>query len=158
MNNCKQHLPEHQGNHVALVALDLVADGPEIGSPSLFVNVARSLFPRRRKRKLKPRVDTDLFTAEEAAAYLRVTPKTVSGYVNDGKLRAINIGRGTKRPTYRFARADLDTFTKQQEARPCPPLMSSARTTRRSGTQSFGSEVIDIADRLRSGASAKRKR
>ena len=51
MNNCKQHLPEHQGNHVALVALDLVADGPEIGTPSLFVNVARSLFPKRRKRK-----------------------------------------------------------------------------------------------------------
>jgi hypothetical protein len=56
MSNCKQHLPEHQWNHVALVALDLVADGPEIGTPSLFVNVARSLFPRR--CKCKPRETT----------------------------------------------------------------------------------------------------
>jgi excisionase family DNA binding protein len=105
------------------------------------------------QRKRKP---DDLLDLAEAAAYLHLSKKTVVGFVNDRKLHAKNLGRGTKRPTYRFARADLDTFTKQQEAKPCPPLTSSSRTTRRSGTQSFGSEVIDIAARLICGASAKR--
>jgi hypothetical protein len=56
MSNGKQHLPEHQGNHVALRVADLVVGAPEIGTPSLFVNVARSLFPKR--CKYKPRETT----------------------------------------------------------------------------------------------------
>jgi excisionase family DNA binding protein len=104
-------------------------------------------------------VDGQHLSLEEAAAKLNVTSKTVVRHVRDGKLRAINIGTG-KRPVYRFTvyrftPADLDNFTKQQEAKQCQLPMSSSPTTRRTGTQSFGSEVIDIAARLRKRASAK---
>ncbi|WP_425283194.1 hypothetical protein [Methyloceanibacter caenitepidi] len=77
--------------------------------------------------------------------------------MRDGSIRYITIGQGTKRQTYRFAPADLADFIEkqaQQEAAPCPSTKTRARRTT---STNFNSKVIAIADRLRSGASAKRK-
>jgi len=53
------------------------------------------------------RVTTPWLTTSEAAAYLRVRPRTLLQWVRQGKLRA-HVLSGTKRRTWRFRQADLD--------------------------------------------------
>jgi excisionase family DNA binding protein len=48
----------------------------------------------------------DLYSVEEVAALLGLHVRTVRGYVRDGRLRAVRIGK-----QYRIARADLEAFT-----------------------------------------------
>jgi hypothetical protein len=38
----------------------------------------------------------------QAAAYLNITPEQLLLFVGDGELRFVNVGRGKKRPRYRF--------------------------------------------------------
>jgi excisionase family DNA binding protein len=151
--NTTQQAPWREGETVAAMGERLGRDPVEVLCEHLSFKVD---FTEKPKREPKPRAKTTdgLLTLEEAADHLGVTPKTVVGYVNDHKLRAINLGRG-KRPVYRFTPADLDTFTKLQEAKPCT---SSVRPIRQTGTSSFGAEVVNIAARLRSEAAAKPKR
>jgi len=47
----------------------------------------------------------DLYTVERVATLLGLHIKTVRGYVRDGKLKAIRLGK-----SYRIARADLEAF------------------------------------------------
>lgn len=150
MNNCKQHLPEHQGNHVALVALDLVADGPEIGSPSLFVNVARSLFPKRRKPRRSP--DGQL-TPGDAAVYLGVSPKTLRRL----PVPFIIVGSGSVKTRRMYHRADLDHFIDKhrEEAKPC---QSTNAKTRRTTTTISKCEVVAFTALQDARAAAKPKR
>jgi hypothetical protein len=115
----------------------------------------------KRERKLRTKRPDAPLTLDEAAAVIGVCSRTMRNHVKDGSIRPINMARkGSKRTRPRFDRADLDDFKakRKQEAKPCEPPMSSAPTIRRSGTPSFGSEVIAIADRLRSGTSARQKR
>lgn len=58
----------------------------------------------------KPKPETPLMTVEEAAAYLRVEPKTVYRLINDNEVKAIIIGR-----VYRIDMADLQEFIKQSK-------------------------------------------
>ena len=50
----------------------------------------------------------ELFDLKEAAKRLGVSVDHVRALVDDGRLRYVNIGRGRKRPRYRFADADLN--------------------------------------------------
>ncbi|KAA2253861.1 helix-turn-helix domain-containing protein [Solihabitans fulvus] len=50
----------------------------------------------------------ELFTADEVADRLGLHVRTVRGYVRDGRLKAVRIGK-----QYRIARADLEAFTGQ---------------------------------------------
>ena len=50
----------------------------------------------------------ELMTVEEAAALLRVDPKTVYRLINSNELKAVLIGR-----VYRIDRADLDDFLRR---------------------------------------------
>lgn len=53
-----------------------------------------------------------LMTAEEVAAVLRApSPKTVTRYRQQGKLRAVRVGRG-----YRFDRRDVEAFVEALRA------------------------------------------
>ena len=47
----------------------------------------------------------DLYTVERVATLLGLHIKTVRGYVRDGKLKAIRLGK-----SYRIARSDLEAF------------------------------------------------
>jgi excisionase family DNA binding protein len=49
----------------------------------------------------------DWLTATEAAAYLKVKPRTVLQWAKDGQLKGYRLS-GTARTTWRFLRADLD--------------------------------------------------
>lgn len=58
----------------------------------------------------KQHVRANLLTVEEAAALLKVDPKTVYRLINDGQLKAAAIGR-----VYRIEETDLDDFIRQSK-------------------------------------------
>jgi excisionase family DNA binding protein len=69
----------------------------------------------------------ELFDLKEAAKRLGASVDHVRALVDDGRLRYINIGRGEKRPRYRFTEADLNEFVEANRAReeaPCPSSRS----------------------------------
>ena len=66
--------------------------------------------PRRRAPASIPTDPDALLTAAQAAAKLNATIEQVMAYVEDGSLRYVNIGRGSKRPRYRFTQSDLNEF------------------------------------------------
>jgi excisionase family DNA binding protein len=63
----------------------------------------------------------ELFDLKEAAKRLHASVDHVRALVEDGRLRYVNIGRGTKRPRYRFTDADIEEFIEanRQAATPC---------------------------------------
>ena len=65
----------------------------------------------------------ELFDLKVAAKRLGASVDHVRALVEDGRLRYVNIGRGSKRPRYRFTEADLNEFIETNRARgeaPCP--------------------------------------
>jgi excisionase family DNA binding protein len=52
----------------------------------------------------------ELFDIKEAAKRLNTSQDQVKGLVEEGRLSYVNIGRGTKRPRYRFTDADIAAF------------------------------------------------
>lgn len=62
----------------------------------------------------------ELLTVKQAAEQLGVSIDQVRGFVQDGDLAYINIGRGKKRSTYRFTQADLDDFIERRRKRDVP--------------------------------------
>jgi excisionase family DNA binding protein len=59
-------------------------------------------------------MESDWHSPEQVAELLDLHVRTVRGYIRDGRLRAVRIGK-----QYRIARADLDAFTGRPE--PTPP-------------------------------------
>ncbi len=51
-----------------------------------------------------------LLTPEEAARELKVSAEQVRALIRKGRLPAVNLGTGKKRPLYRIARQDLEDF------------------------------------------------
>lgn len=65
-------------------------------------------------RRLTEKTDvaeSELLTAKEASAFLKVHLRTIYTYVREGQLRSINLGR-----THRFSRSDLMGFIRKQKA------------------------------------------
>ena len=52
-----------------------------------------------------PDSEDTLYTTEEVAEKLKITPKTVREYIQRGELEAIDMGQG-----YRIYKRDLDAF------------------------------------------------
>lgn len=52
---------------------------------------------------------SEWLTATEAAAYLKVAPRTVVQWAKEGKLRGHRLS-GSKRITWRFLRSELDAM------------------------------------------------
>jgi excisionase family DNA binding protein len=59
-----------------------------------------------------PDSDDTLYTTEEVAEKLKITPKTVRQYIQRGELEAIDMGQG-----YRIYKRDLDTFLEHRRRR-----------------------------------------
>lgn len=53
--------------------------------------------------------ENDILTVEEVAGELRVSPRTVRGWIGSGDLIAIDVGR-----EYRINRQDLDMFIEKR--------------------------------------------
>ena len=59
--------------------------------------------------------EVELLTTQEAAKRLRVSSKTVLNYIEVGKLKAINMNKGTDlRCRYKIYRSDLEAFIKSK--------------------------------------------
>ena len=56
--------------------------------------------------------DDTLYTTEEVAQKLKITPKTVREYIQRGELEAIDLGQG-----YRIYKRDLDVFLERRRRR-----------------------------------------
>lgn len=54
-----------------------------------------------------------LLTPDEAAARLKVTSEQVRSLIRKGRLSAINVGTGKKRPLYRITQWSLNNFLGQ---------------------------------------------
>jgi excisionase family DNA binding protein len=56
-----------------------------------------------------------LLTVPEVAGYLRIGPESTRRWLREGKLRGINLGRGSG---WRIRRADLEVFIAQRDTSP----------------------------------------
>jgi hypothetical protein len=89
-----------------------------------------------------------LRTADEAAAKLRCSIKTLRGHVRSGALRYVVTGHGIKRPHKMFTDADIDEFIANQTRKEAPASCPSLRTpARRSSGTTSRSEVIAFSAR-----------
>lgn len=92
----------------------------------------------KQERKLQISDNAELLTLHYAAGYLGISADQVAGFVADGTLPYINVGRGKKKPRIRFAKPDLDHFIEQRRQREvkCPSIGPSNRRSIRltSGT------------------------
>ena len=59
-----------------------------------------------------PDSDDTLYTTEEVAEKLKITPKTVREYIQRRELEAIDMGQG-----YRIYKRDLDAFLESRRRR-----------------------------------------
>lgn len=77
----------------------------------------------------------DWFTTDEVAERLGLHVRTVRGYLRDGRLTAVRIGK-----QYRIAREDLDAFL----GRPTPPSPGESATRHRHVEASSAVEISAV--------------
>jgi excisionase family DNA binding protein len=70
--------------------------------------------------QLNTSLESDWLTASEAAAYLRVKPRTLLLWVRQQKVQAYALS-GTKRRVWRFRRQDLDNALLAHPVLPSEP-------------------------------------
>ena len=66
-------------------------------------------------------MERELLTCEEAAAYLRVHPRTVGRLLKEGKLPGVKVGR-----QWRLRKADLDAHLSGRAPAPAPANRGTA--------------------------------
>jgi excisionase family DNA binding protein len=59
-----------------------------------------------------------LLRVPEVAGRLRLSRRTVLGYIRAGALEAINVGQGSRLPAYRVSEAALDRFLADRAVKP----------------------------------------
>lgn len=69
--------------------------------------------------KMRTTLNSEWLTADEAARYLRVKPRTLLLWVRQGKVKGFALS-GTKRHIWRFRREDLDSAIMEPAVLPSP--------------------------------------
>ncbi|MFM7335862.1 MAG: helix-turn-helix domain-containing protein [Tabrizicola sp.] len=93
-------------------------------------------FPRSQSFDLGD--ELPLMKAEEAAAKLGLSVKTMMHHVRSGRLRFINVGTD-KRKSYRFTPKNLRSFIENQKVREVPSCLSfQTKKASSKSTLSFG--------------------
>jgi|SRR6516165_12761503 len=87
----------------------------------------------------------ELFDMKEAAKRLGTSVDHVKGLVEDGRLRFVNIGRGTKRPRYRFTESDIADFIEASRKRGETPQCRSLRSSGRPITTSSLNSKVSVS-------------
>jgi excisionase family DNA binding protein len=82
----------------------------------------------------------------EAGNRMGVSADTVKGYVDDGELSYVNVGRGKKKKRRKIDPDDLDTFIEQRKHKgtQCISIGTAGSTTRKSGTRA--GNLFDLQD------------
>jgi hypothetical protein len=115
----------------------------------------REIPPRRRPRKPTP---DGLVLPPQAADKLNVTVEQLFGFVRDGELRYINIGRGSKRPRYAFTDADINELIEKRQTREATCPSTNPKSRRRISSTTSKSIVVGFTARREQQIAAKRKR
>ncbi|WP_157096451.1 AlpA family transcriptional regulator [Methylosinus sp. R-45379] len=87
-----------------------------------------------------------LISAEEAAMRLCVSKKTLLGFVQDGSIPKIPIGRGAKRKRCAFDPADIEAFARSRKQFEAPKCQSSKGKAKRSTATTSKSQVVDLRE------------
>ncbi|WP_370191874.1 helix-turn-helix domain-containing protein [Bradyrhizobium elkanii] len=93
---------------------------------------------------------------KDAARALGVSVKTLLGFVRDGEIKYIHLGRGRKKIRRGFDFQDLQEF-KQRRTRRDVPCQSISPRTARSISSISGSEVVGFTARRELRMSEKRR-
>jgi integrase len=99
----------------------------------------------------------ELIPPREAARQLHVSTDQLAGFVHDGELKYVNVGRGQKRPRMMFTQQDLDEFIERRTRRQSqwrPSTRARTRGTSRPTSGSAGKNIVD----LRSAQIAERRK
>src|SRR5215469_14598733 len=90
-----------------------------------------------------------LRTPKQAAERLQTSVEQLTGFVRDGELKYVNLGRGKKRPRRMFTDDDLDEFIERRKRREATGglCLSTDRPNRRTGNSISRSEVIAFTAR-----------
>jgi excisionase family DNA binding protein len=99
-----------------------------------------------------------LLTLQDVAARLQVSKKQVRKLVDDGDLRYINIGRGSKHRQIRFHPDDVEECLQRLAKRNMPSCQSTKTRAHRSTNIHSQSDVIGFTARLNARRAEKRKR
>ncbi|WP_156967862.1 helix-turn-helix domain-containing protein [Methylosinus sp. PW1] len=99
-----------------------------------------------------------LITPEEAAKRLCVSKKTLLGFVQDGSIPKIPIGRGKKRERCAFDPADIEAFARSRKQFETPKCQSSNAKAKRSTATTSSSPVVDLRAELARRTAAKQKK
>ena len=117
------------------------------------------VFADRRARRSKVRAMTVLRTPKQAAERLQTSVEQLIGFVHDGELRYVNLGRGKKRPRRMFTDDDLDEFIERRKRGEAIGLcLYTNQQNRRTGNLTSSSEVIAFTARPSARPAAKPKR
>jgi hypothetical protein len=102
---------------------------------------------------------TVLRTPKQAAERLQTSVEQLIGFVHDGELRYVNLGRGKKRPRRMFTDDDLDEFIERRKRGEAIGLcLYTNQQNRRTGNLTSSSEVIAFTARPSARPAAKPKR
>jgi excisionase family DNA binding protein len=99
-----------------------------------------------------------LLTTREAADHLNITVEQLLQHVKGGALRYINVGRGDKRPRYRFAPSDLDAFKTSRSTLERACRSSSRKSQSRTTGTASRSNVVGFSARRAALLAAKPKK
>lgn len=67
-----------------------------------------------------PRTETAYLTVAQAADHLGIGEDAIIGHIRAGRLRAANVGLGTRRPRWRITAEALDAFVESRTSTPMP--------------------------------------
>ena len=113
-------------------------------------------WPAERPMETTYLMSTQLRSPQCAAERLGVSVKTLQGYVSDGELRYISVGRGAKKVRRKFTDEDIDDFIERRAQRDMP-CRSTGTGTARSTTTTSSSKVIGFTALRDARASEKLK-
>ncbi len=71
---------------------------------------------------------TALLTTAEAAKQLKLSTDAVCGLIARGRLRAINVGLGQRKPRWRISVEALELFLASRSTSPRPPAAKRKRS------------------------------
>src|ERR1700730_4155099 len=97
-----------------------------------------------------------LLSPKIAAGLLHISIKTLSGFVSDGEIRYVNVGRGKVKRRIMFTETDLAAFIERRARRDVPCQSTSTRTAR-STISTSNTSVVAFTALRNARTSAKQK-
>ena len=100
----------------------------------------------------------ELRTPRETAEQLHVTTDQLRGFVNDGEIRYVNVGRGKKRERMMFKPADIEEFVERRTKRKVFTCLSTNLKSPHSTGTISSAEVVGFTARRNERRNAKPKK